>query len=367
MDFHHHRITDAAGHLDCFLRRTGGLRPGDRNLVGVQQRFRDVLRENIVPFGENRVEQAPHAPAIEAERQRNFAGGFVQSLQVAGIRDQVHERADRLFRRLVSRNAGLGQNLHAVGDRVSAHPCRENRLVALARHGADRLGRAGGIGHGLGRENHQDGIDTLVRQDDFKGFCITVGGSIAQNVHGISVRPTRGETFVELGDRLVGQRRQFAFAFDQLVGGHDARPAGVGDDQQSIALGRALVSQNFSTVEHVFDVEDAFDAGALENGLINGIDAGHGAGVGGGGFGRLGETPGFESHNRFGAGERTARRHELAGLGDGFDVEDDGLGIGGGAEIIDEVGHAHVEHIAHGNEIGEADARIDGPIEDRGA
>ena len=291
----------------------------------------------------------------------------MQNFQVSGVGNQVHERADRLFRRLVGGNAGLIHDLHALGDRVPAHPGRQDRFMALARRAAHRLGGAGGIGHGLRREDHQHGIDALVLHDDFQGLRIAVRRSIAQHVHRIAVRPAGRQKLVELGDRLLGQDGQFALALDELIGGHHARAAGIGEDRQPVALGRALVGQKFRAVEHVFDVEDAFDARPLENGFIDGIHAGHGPGVRGGGLGRLGESARFEGHDRLGAGESPARRDELPRFGDRFDVEDDRLRIGGGAEIVDQIGHAHVEHIAHRNEIRETDAGIDGPIEHRGA
>ena len=73
-----------AGDLDRFLRRTGGFRPGHRNLVGIQQGFRDVLRKISFPSVRIVSNNSASAP-IQAERERDFAGRFMQNFQVSGV------------------------------------------------------------------------------------------------------------------------------------------------------------------------------------------------------------------------------------------------------------------------------------------
>ena len=181
------------------------------------------------------------------------------------------------------------------------------------------------------------------------------------------MRPADRQKLVELGHRLVADRGQLAVAVDQGVGGHHARPAGVGDDRQPVALGGLLPGQQLGAVEHVLDLEDALDAGPLKGRFVDGVHAGHGAGVRGRRLGRLGEPPRLVGHDRLGAGKGPRRRHELAGLADRLDVEDDRAGLRGRAEIVDQIAHAHVEHVPHGNEIGKADALVQRPIEHRRA
>ena len=82
---------------------------------------------------------------------------------------------------------------------------------------------------------------------------------------------------------------------------------------------------------------------------------------------RFGKPARLERHDRLGAGKRPGGRHELAGLADRLDVEDDRPRFGRRAEVVDQVAHVHVEHVADGDEIGEADPLVDGPVQHRGA
>ena len=47
MDLQHDRIADAMGHFHRLVGRAGRLRLGHRNLIGLQERLRDVLREDL--------------------------------------------------------------------------------------------------------------------------------------------------------------------------------------------------------------------------------------------------------------------------------------------------------------------------------
>ena len=105
VDLHHHRIAEPVRHFDRLVGRAGGLRLGDRNLVGFQERLRDVLREDLVALRSGSCRTRRAAAAVERELHRDVARRFVQDLQVAGVGDQVHERAHRLFRRVVGGDA----------------------------------------------------------------------------------------------------------------------------------------------------------------------------------------------------------------------------------------------------------------------
>ena len=183
----------------------------------------------------------------------------------------------------------------------------------------------------------------------------------------IAVRPAVRQELVEFLDGLRREFRQSAAAGDQGVGGHDSRPAGIGDDRQAVGLGRQLAGQQFGAIEHVVDFQDPLDACPLEGGFIDRIDARHGPGVRGRGLGRFLEPPRLVGHDRLRAGKGPGRGEELAGLADRFDIQNDGARFRRGTEIVDQVAHAHVEHVADGDEVREADPFVDGPIEHRRA
>ena len=73
----------------------------------------------------------------------------------------------------------------------------------------------------------------------------------------------------------------------------------------------------------------------------------------------------LDDDDRLGLGEGPRGAHELAGVGDGLDVEDDGAGVRVGAEVVDEVAEVDVEHGADGDEGREADLVGRRPVEDR--
>ncbi len=139
MDLQHDRIAEVMGDFDRLVGRASRLRLRHRNLIRLQERLRDVFRENLAAFGENRVENAPQPLAIERELQRQVFRGFVQDFEVAGVGNQVHERADRLFGRVVGRDSGVVEYLDALGHHAAAHPSGQHGLVGMAGRLAHRL------------------------------------------------------------------------------------------------------------------------------------------------------------------------------------------------------------------------------------
>ena len=69
-----------------------------------------------------------------------------------------------------------------------------------------------------------------------------------------------------------------------------------------------------------------------------------------GGPGSAFGSAGFDHDDRLGIGYLASSREEGAGVADGFHVNDDALGVGIIAQIIDQVTPAHVEHRADGDE-----------------
>ena len=75
----------------------------------------------------------------------------------------------------------------------------------------------------------------------------------------------------------------------------------------------------------------------------------------------------LDDDDRFGLREVAGGAHELAGVGDGLDVEDDAGRVGVGAEVVDEVAEVDVGHGADADEGAEADLVGGRPVEDRRA
>ena len=92
---------------------------------------------------------------------------------------------------------------------------------------------------------------------------------------------------------------------------------------------------------------DRLDTGTLEGGCADGVS-----------------TARLASEDGLIAGEAAGGRQEFPRPADGLGGQDDGAGLGGGAEIVDEVCDADVEHVAGGDEGGKANAALNGPIQD---
>ena len=123
----------------------------------------------------------------------------------------------------------------------AAHPGRQHRLVGAGRRRRPPP-RAVAVGSVIAC-----GVRITSTASTFLSFSTishglgeAVGRGVAQHVDRVAVRPAGRQELVELA-RIVSSRElgQLAVAGDQGVGGHHARAAGVGDDRQPVALGRA--------------------------------------------------------------------------------------------------------------------------------
>jgi hypothetical protein len=159
----------------------------------------------------------------------------------------------------------------------------------------------------------------------------------------IAVRPVLGQDLIQPRHGLIAQTRQVSPVREQRVGGDDRGPAGIADDRQSGSFRQALGCQDLGDIENVIEFRDPHDPGALEHRAIDGIYAGDGAGMGERGPGRSLEAARLIGDYRFGARERARRRHETARVPYGLDVENDGLGIRVGSQIIDQVAIIGIE------------------------
>ena len=132
-------------------------------------------------------------------------------------------------------------------------------------------------------------------------------------------------------------------------------------------LGRGCLARTSDDVEELADGVDAQDAGALEGRVEDIVAAGERAGVGGGGLGGGGGAAGLDDEDRLAQGDGARGGEEAARVADGFHVDDDGVGVGVLAVVVDEFAEADVEHGAGGDEAAEADALADAPVENGGA
>ena len=80
--------------------------------------------------------------------------------------------------------------------------------------------------------------------------------------------------------------------------------------------------------------------------------------------GRFGKAAGFISDDGLGPGESPGRGHEPARIADRFDVEENGLGLFVLAQVVDQIGETDIDGVPDGDEMGEPQLLLDGPVQD---
>jgi hypothetical protein len=152
---------------------------------------------------------------------------------------------------------------------------------------------------------------------------------------------------------------------ERRVGRHDGRAARVGDDPHPVAVRQRAAHQRAADVEQLFDRVGPQHAALLEESGDGDVRSRQGAGVAGGGPRPLGRAAGLDHQDRLLA------RHPLGDLGEaprvaeGLQVHADDAGLGIVLPVLQEVVARDVGLVAHGDELGEADAQVLGHVQDR--
>ena len=215
-------------------------------------------------------------------------------------------------------------------------------------HGARRLHRRG---NSRGTVEDEDGVSTLVFEQDGQGVDIALRRRIADDVDGIAARPARRQRCIEPRDRFRRQLSQAAAEIEQRIGRENANAAAVGEDREPIARWLACNRERLGRLEQRLEVEHAQQAGALEGSVVYGIAAGERACMRGDRARRFAVPPRLDDDHRLQARRPPSRRHELPRIGHGFHVHEDGAGAGIAGEIVEHVAEVDVRHLSHGNQV----------------
>ena len=181
-------------------------------------------------------------------------------------------------------------------------------------------------------------------------------------------------------NRLLRELRQFEMGGNGHVGRQDPRTAGIrhdghpspaGDLPLRLAEGAfMLVGKGIGKIEEFGDGLGPDDPRLLENGVVDGLRTGQGAGVG---RGRLGAGPGparFDDQYRGGpvaGGDLLDRLDELPSLAEFLQVEDDDRRVEVVVEVAEQIQLIHVRFVADGDELRETEISVRRKIEDGGA
>ncbi len=352
------------------VRRERRQRLCDRNLVRVEQRLGGGLGQHAAALGEHRAHQLLRAPAVEREADRDRPRRLVQCLEVAGVGDEVHERADGLF------GIGVGwRRRPRSGARAPRAPsARPSRRRAAASAGRPSIVR-GAPPAQLRRRRLASVIACGVRITSTASTCLSASTALTASPNrcgGASPSTSIGLACDHAGGSAASSAASVAGSSSASAPPRASSasaaitpgpPAFVTIARPS-AADRTLACEQLGGGEHVLDSLDAHEPGAAEGGVVDGVLAGHRAGVRDGRLGRRGEPPRLVDDDRLAARKRARRRHELARLGDVLDVEEDRVRLRVLAEIVDQVAEVYVEHVAERDDVREADLLRERPVDD---
>ncbi|MGY4553101.1 hypothetical protein ACVMDO_008530 [Bradyrhizobium sp. USDA 4513] len=297
-------------------------------------------------------------------------GGCGERGRGLAIAHQIHEGAHRIVLGREVRNPCRLED--RAGALVGADPGREHQCgdrTPLRPAVADALRHR--LGNSLGRRNRgfhirdQHRIAVRIIEQCAERYHVAVGIGIARDVDRIGIGPARRQHLVEPFDGLRRQCRRNAAELGQPVGREDAEPAAIGQDRQSVAARNEAAAKQFGAIEQLTQVVDAQHAGATECGVVDRIGAGQRAGVGRGGLGALRHPSRLDDDDRLQPRRGARRRHELARVLDGFEIDQDRAGVVVEREIIQEVGDVDIELVADRRDAGEAEPPLRRPFDHR--
>ncbi len=148
------------------------------------------------------------------------------------------------------------------------------------------------------------------------------------------------------------------------VGGQHPRPAGVGHDGDAASLDRRHVDQALAQIEHLLDRVDPDGPTLPQHGVVDGIGAGHRAGVGEGRPPPRTAAARLDDYQRLVAGELVHRPHKGPPVGDAFYVQRHHLRLRVLGQVGQEVNLVQVGAVAVTDELGEAQPLLLRPGED---
>jgi hypothetical protein len=155
-----------------------------------------------------------------------------------------------------------------------------------------------------------------------------------------------GEQGVKPAHRLRRQQGQRAAEICKAIHRQHTDPAAIRQNGKPPAGKRLQASERLCGGEQLLEIEYAQEAGPTERCIVHRVRSGKRPGVRLCGLGTLSVAAGFDHHDRLRSCCRARRGHELAGVGDGLDVEQDRAGCAIQGKEVQKIADIHVDHVA---------------------
>ena len=296
---------------------------------------------------------------------------LAQLLHDFAMPHEVHEAAHGVVFGRIVRNAGAGQCFDDVlvcSDPRSEHglgPTAVLLAICLGAFGHHRCDIGSRGDRGLHVED-EDRVVVGIGEQHVQRRRIARRIGVAHDVDGICAGPGRRQHLIEFLAGVRRDRRRNSAELDQSIDGEDTDAAAIGQDGEALSRRRLDAAERLGAIEQLAQIGDPQDARAAERRVIDGVSAGECTGMGGGRLRALRHAAGLHHDDRLHARRGTRGRHELAGVLDGFDVEQNRAGLVIHREIVEQIGNIDIDLIADRDDAGEADAALRGPIDHAG-
>ena len=140
-------------------------------------------------------------------------------------------------------------------------------LVLVLRDIDQHLRRFQRFGHGLRGEDGQHAVHIFVVQAGGDGMVVTVRLRVADDVHGVAVRPVRRQVLIEIFDSGIRQSGHDQSQIGGAVSRHHGGAAAVGNDGKPVSGRAETAGQGSGRGEQFGDVLHAYHTDAPDSGV----------------------------------------------------------------------------------------------------
>ncbi len=157
--------------------------------------------------------------------------------------------------------------------------------------------------------------------------CVARGVGIAHDVDRIAPDQVGGSTPSSFLWPSAEMAAGISAELDQSIDGEDADTTPIGQDRETLSRRRFDAAERLGAIEQLLQVGDAQDTRAAERGVTDRVGASKRTSMRGSGLAPCASAAGLHHDDRLHARSGARRRHELARVLDGLDIEQDRAGL----------------------------------------